>query len=223
MTLTERLLEVANIGAEWVLWVLVALSVLSVAAIIERIVFFLRFKERPELLQASLRRSLERGEVEEARKALAERRSMEARVLSAGLGGANMGPTSAGELMNGALAMEKVRYERNLGFLATVGSNTPFIGLFGTVLGIVNAFAALDLAGGGNVNDKVMVAIAEALVATGVGLLVAIPAVVAYNSFKVMVKRSVARTDSVARTLLAHLSAEGQVEVASNAEASKED
>lgn len=206
--LTEKLFEIANIGAEWVLWLLLLLSVGSLAIIGERIAFYLRVGVDVEAMRRKLVSFLERGDYEGAQKHFAADASMEATVLHAGLAGHALGATSAGELMNGAMATEKVRYERFLGFLATVGSNTPYLGLFGTVLGIIQAFAALDLSGGAQVDNRIMGAIAEALVATGVGLFVAIPAIVAFNFFKVRVKNTTATTDKLARTLLAHLSAE---------------
>ena len=210
MSLTERLLEISNIGAEWVLWLLVVLSVFSIAAIIERAVFFIRTRERVGELQEKLESFLQQGEFAKAEESFGSRLSMESSVLSKGLKGHEMGATSVGELMNGQLATERIRYESQLGFLATVGSNTPFVGLFGTVLGIINAFSALDLAGGAQVSDGVMAALAEALIATGVGLLVAIPAVVAFNLFRVLVKRRVANTEKLARTLIAYLSSESE-------------
>ncbi len=79
------------------------------------------------------------------------------------------------------LSMERARLEQGLTILATLGANAPFIGLFGTVLGIIQAFAALG-AHQNNASD-IMVGISEALIATAVGLFVAIPAVVAYNVF----------------------------------------
>ncbi len=85
------------------------------------------------------------------------------------------------------LTTEKIKLEAGLTVLATLGSNAPFIGLFGTVLGIIQAFGVLsgaspsgETSGGAS---PVMSAISEALVATAVGLFVAIPAVVAYNVF----------------------------------------
>lgn len=80
------------------------------------------------------------------------------------------------------LADRKVELDRGMTVLASLGSNAPFIGLFGTVLGIIQAFGALsgDLSGN---TQSVMVTIAEALIATAVGLFVAIPAVLAYNGF----------------------------------------
>ncbi len=79
------------------------------------------------------------------------------------------------------MAAERPRYERFLSFLGTLGSNAPFIGLFGTVLGIIKAFNDLGAVAiqGSAIQQTVMTGISEALVATAVGLAVAIPAVVA--------------------------------------------
>jgi len=86
--------------------------------------------------------------------------------------------------VEGAKAHERLRLERHLAFLATLGSNGPFIGLFGTVLGIIKAFHDLAAGGAGGAGaSTVMAGISEALVATAVGLMVAIPAVVAFNYF----------------------------------------
>ncbi len=207
MTLTDRFLSIANIGAEWVLWVLVILSIFSIAAMAERIAFFFRTRTSVEAMRKRLQDFLDLGEQKKAYEHFSKQSTMEATVLTVGLNGYDQGPTAAGELMAGTLSIERIRYERNLNFMATLGANAPFIGLFGTVLGIINAFAALDLTGGTEVDDRIMGALAEALIATGVGLLVAIPAVIAFNLFKGRVKRSVANTDKLARTLVAHLSA----------------
>jgi biopolymer transport protein ExbB/TolQ len=117
-----------------------------------------------------------------------------------------MGAASVTELMNGALSGQRQEYERFLPFLATVGSNAPFIGLFGTVLGIIQAFARFDLGSGVSASAGIMRAISEALIATGMGLLVAIPAVIAFNVLKSRINGAVANTDQLARTLIAHLS-----------------
>jgi biopolymer transport protein ExbB len=77
------------------------------------------------------------------------------------------------------LALERASLEKGLTALATLGSNAPFIGLFGTVLGIIQAFGALAIQN--NNTTSVMTGISEALVATAIGLFVAIPAVIAYN------------------------------------------
>jgi biopolymer transport protein ExbB len=109
--------------------------------------------------------------------------------------------------MAGAKARERHRLERNLAFLGTLGSNAPFIGLFGTVIGIIKAFhdLAKNQAGGVTV---VMAGISEALVATAVGLLVAIPAVVAFNYFNRRVRTKMTEVDWMAHLALAELEAE---------------
>jgi biopolymer transport protein ExbB len=103
--------------------------------------------------------------------------------------------------------------EKHLGILGTLGNNCPFIGLFGTVLGIIKAFADLshNQAGGAAV---VMAGIAEALVATAVGLMVAIPAVVAYNIFQGRVRRTLGRVDAMAHLILARSHEENKAEAA---------
>ena len=104
-------------------------------------------------------------------------------------------------------------YARRLGFLATLDSNAPYIGLFGTVLGIVKAFK--DLASNmAEASSSVMGGIAEALVATAVGLVVAIPAVVAFNVFKGTVADAVTDCQLLARLLLARLKAEDAIPAA---------
>lgn len=202
--LTDALLDVALVGAEWVLWVLVALSVALVAICIERIVFYVRRSPEFDELRLDFEDHLDGKEWSEAAELLEDRDTMEARVVLFGLRDRARGPEAVEDRMTGALATEKRRYQRFLPFLGTLGNNAPFIGLFGTVLGIIGAFA--DLAeGSSEASQAVMGSISEALVATGVGLLVAIPAVIAYNTFKSRVDAAVARTDLLGRTLLAHL------------------
>jgi biopolymer transport protein ExbB len=134
---------------------------------------------------------------------------MEARVAVYGLRNIGRGHKSARELMDSAIEWESKRYERFLWFLATLGNNAPFFGLFGTVLGVIMAFDALGSGtkpeGGGS---AVMGPIAEALIATGVGLIVAIPAVVAFNIFKQNVKAAKTNTELLTRTLVAHMFSE---------------
>jgi len=136
-------------------------------------------------------------------------RSMEAAVARACLTHAADGPAAAEEHKAATLEEERLRHEKRIAFLGTLGNNAPFIGLFGTVLGIVRSFKEMskDIA---NASSGVMAGIAEALVATAVGLLVAIPAVVAYNVFKGMVKDSVTNTEALTRVLMAELKSAGK-------------
>src|SRR5206468_10672224 len=102
----------------------------------------------------------------------------------------------------------RLEYEKWLFVLGTLGNNAPFIGLFGTVLGIIRAFvdlAAANKSGGGTNTASVMTGISEALVATAVGLLVAIPAVMAFNIFQRLLKRVVGRSNSLGNAIVAGL------------------
>ena len=129
-------------------------------------------------------------------------------MLAAGLEMAHLGTESAERAMAGTVAAEKLMMERGLSFLATVGSNAPFLGLFGTVLGIIQAFHDLAI-NTAEASEAVMAGISEALVATAVGLLVAIPAVVLYNAFTRWVKSRMARSQSLSQLVLARISASG--------------
>ena len=206
MTLSERLFDIANIGAEWVLWLLLSLSVISVAVMAERAVFLIRRGVDVYSLREKLAVMLDNGKFDAAAAEFQKNDTMETRVLCAGLKRRRLGYRAVNELMSGALVGQKQRYEKRLPFLATLGSNAPFIGLFGTVLGIIKAFAVFDINGGPEASSGIMSAISEALIATGVGLLVAIPAVVAFNIFSSKIKRSMGNTEQLSRTLLAFLS-----------------
>lgn len=93
------------------------------------------------------------------------------------------------------LTEQRIRMEKGLPWLATLGSNAPFIGLFGTVLGIIRAFAALGNEAG--TAGSVMSGISQALYATAAGLFVAIPAVIAFNFFSSRVRRIVAEGEAL--------------------------
>jgi len=123
-------------------------------------------------------------------------------VLRAGIEGARKGKGAAERLVHAALLVETQRLDRRLAFLGTLGNNAPFIGLFGTVLGIIRAFhdLSLDVKGGANV---VMSGVSEALIATAAGLFVAIPAVIAFNAFQRRVSKDVNRAQASADRLLA--------------------
>jgi biopolymer transport protein ExbB len=131
-------------------------------------------------------------------------------VLREGLDWKDRGADAVQEVIDATMARERPRYERFLSILGTLGSNTPFIGLFGTVLGIIKAFKDLGVSGakGAEVQSTVMAGISEALVATAVGLAVAIPAVIGYNILQRSVKNTVARSTALGHALVGHLRAE---------------
>ncbi len=208
MDIEALFLKFSLLGAEWVMWLLVGLSFASVAVMVERTVVFVKLRSDYEQIVAILRKHLRTGDLKGAQKAMADQPGLEAAVARAGLKEADRGPAAAEEAMQGVRARERLGLERNLAYLGTVGSNAPFIGLFGTVLGIIKAFHSL--AGAESANFKVVMAdISEALVATGVGLMVAIPAVVAFNIFGRRVRAKVANSEAVGHMVLAQLKGEG--------------
>jgi biopolymer transport protein ExbB len=202
MSITERLLSFTLLGSEWVLWLLIILSILSVAVMVERWLAFPRGAVDLDDVAANLLELLAAGDVQAARKAIGAPVTPEARVGLVGLSEMARGRDAAAEAMASAKSRERLAMEKRLGILGTLGNNAPFIGLFGTVLGIIRAFADLAQNQGGGAN-VVMRGISEALVATAVGLLVAIPAVVAYNILQGRVRRTMGRIDTMAHLILA--------------------
>lgn len=212
----QRLMS--DFGAAWVMWLLIGLSVVSVAIMLERAWFFYSLRDDIAQLANKFRQILrDKGDMEAARKLLEASPSAEAAVVVAGLVEADGGAQAADEAMKGAMALQRMRLERRLIFLGTVGNNAPFIGLFGTVIGVVQAFEALGkedavsaaaTAAAGMAPQQVMAAIAEALVATAIGLVVAIPAVAMYNVFMRKSKSVLANTEALSRVLMAHLARE---------------
>jgi biopolymer transport protein ExbB/biopolymer transport protein TolQ len=202
--LLHQLLNAAESVGAWALYLLIGLSVASVAISLERIVYFAKRRVDAASLGRDLSRFLRTGDVEGARRRLEGVAAVEAEVMLEGLKCLSHGPESVREVIDAALREKKKEYERGLVFLGTLGNNAPFVGLFGTVLGIVSAFKELGAAGASGQMGNVMSGIAEALVATAVGILVAIPAVVAFNYFQ---KRAGDVEDNVA-TLVNHVFAE---------------
>lgn len=205
-----------NFGAAWVMWLLIGLSVISVAIMLERIWFYFSLRDDLAQLAEKFRDALREEKFKEARRLLETSPSAESKVVLAGMSEADRGPKAAEEAIEGAKALQKIRLERRLAFLGTLGNNAPFIGLFGTVIGVVQAFEGLSVdpnsaAGqaGGGTPQVVMAAIAEALVATAVGLAVAIPAVVAFNIFSRHSRAILANTEALSRVLMSYLVGEG--------------
>jgi biopolymer transport protein ExbB len=199
-----------NSGAAWVLWFLAALSVVSLAVCIER---WHAMRQGPTdlgQLAARLETQLAAGNVEEALQTLQDTPSTAAAIARAGLNLAGHGRLAAEQAMRGRMALERERMSRRLVFLGTVGNNAPFVGLFGTVVGIIQAFEHLGASAatpqvGQAASAAVMTSLAEALVATAVGIFVAIPAVAAYNAFQRRIASILASAEVLSRLVLAFL------------------
>jgi biopolymer transport protein ExbB len=204
-----------SMGAAPILYLMIALSIVSLAIILERAWFFLRIADDLEGLSKQLDMHLQEGDLEGAERRMAGSRSAEAAVVLTGLRKVRSGADAAAEAMLGATAVQRTKLERRLAYLGTLGNNAPFIGLFGTVVGIIMAFEKLGEAGksaaGGAAAAapaEVMSSIAEALVATAIGLAVAIPSVAAYNYFQRRIKSTVANTEALTHVLLSWLKGE---------------
>ena len=204
MDIQERLTAFAMLGATWVMWLLVLLSIVGLAIVLERAYYFFATGDDLVRLKRELLVFLGKKDVAGARKMLAGSKSFEARIAGAGLDAPDAGVESAEERIEGEKDLARLSMERNLVFLGTVGNNAPFLGLLGTVIGIIRAFAALDAAGG-QVSPNLMAEIGEALVATAIGIVVALPAVACFNIFQRIIKSRLARGESLGHDVLAFL------------------
>lgn len=208
--LTRKFLDLtATFGADWVNWVLVAVSLTAMTILVDRIVLYVRTRERYAQLRTAFAASLRDGELGAAL-ASVEGDSLVRNVLRAGLRLAARGeraPAAIEQVMLGQLAEERARYEARLAVLTTIGNISPLIGLLGTVIGIVGAFYVLGRLGTAQAagNPAIMASIGEALVTTGFSIAVAVPAVIAYNALRAHVAARTKHAEALMRELVANL------------------
>jgi biopolymer transport protein ExbB/TolQ len=192
MSLKELLGNVGLFGGA-VMVCLAVLSIFSLGVIIEKHRRFRTASRQSNMFKPVFKKFLHGGEMQELIEALpVYAKAHVAQVVAAGVleydgvRQAGRDPVGSLELVQSALrdSMSETLIESKwgLGFLATIGSTAPFIGLFGTVVGIINAFRSIAATGSGGMS-VVSGGIAEALVSTALGIFVAIPAVVAFNHF----------------------------------------
>ncbi|HEX2879666.1 MAG TPA: MotA/TolQ/ExbB proton channel family protein [Polyangiaceae bacterium] len=204
LSLIKVFLRLAQLGAEWVMWLMLGLAFICVVIIFERLFLFLSTSVDVTALARKLSKLLEAGKYEEAQGLVKTGKAMEERVLADALSMYRKGADSVEEIAAASMIRERQRYERALSYLGTVGANGPFIGLLGTVIGVILSFSELGRNPKGGL-EVVGPGISEALVATAVGLLVAIPAVVFFNWFKGLLKKRVGNADFLVRIVSAHL------------------
>lgn len=207
-------------GASWVLWLLFGLSIFSIAVMLDRARVFWSQRDDIPLLVADLQELLAKGDISAAHARLTQSRSAEATVALAGLAQWQSGAGSAQEAMAAASGLVRARLEKRLIFLGTVGNNAPFIGLLGTVIGVVGAFDALGTGAAAVgatqlASERVMSTIAEALVATAVGLVVAIPAVAVFNYFQGLLMQKLTNIETLGHVLLTHIGDQNRTTAAS--------
>ncbi len=205
VNLVEKLLAVTLLGSEWVLWLLLALSVISLGVIVERAIFYARIRLNFGTFSQEVTQKLIDEDLKGIKELCQRTPAIESQTILRGLEYKERGVDAMEQSMTGFLFGERQKLDHGLVILGTLGSNAPFIGLFGTVIGIIQAFHSLSTnpAGGPSV---VMSGISEALIATAVGLIVAIPAVIAFNLYQRIVKRKISNSEAIKNLIIAHFS-----------------
>ncbi len=189
---------------EWlariILMGLFGLSIWSITIIIDRKKFFSKYSLNNELDKLlNLIAHKEKNKLIEFAK---DKNSLSAKTALAALQINNASTEQIEKTVASFWAQERIILEKGLPILGTLGSTTPFVGLFGTILGIIVSFGALS--SGMIDSQKVMLSLAEALILTAVGLGVAIPAVVAYNYFTRQLTLILREGESVRDAIIAH-------------------
>src|SRR5580658_2849565 len=197
-------MHMALLGDTWVIGLLILASVVSIGVMFERWRVFRKNQGDLAALMDGLAASLEKGDISGAVAQAEQSQRIEARVALAGLKSFPKGAATVEEVMASRWLRERLELEKYLIVLGTLGNNAPFVGLFGTVLGVIKAFNDLGMTGQSGV-AVVMSGISSALIATAFGILVAIPAVIANNFFLTRLREIQTNTDILSRVLLAYL------------------
>jgi biopolymer transport protein ExbB len=165
------------------MYALLICSAISLAVILERIV---EYTKKSRLLRESFMKEIkelaEKGDLEGAKKLCAERKEPIAAVVFAGLKNARYNEKIIMNTMEREIMIETVKLERYTSIVGTIGNIAVYVGLFGTVLGIIRSFHNISQIGSGGIST-IISGVAESLICTATGLAVAIPSVVAYNYF----------------------------------------
>jgi biopolymer transport protein ExbB/TolQ len=204
MDLSSAFVDFAQLGANWVLWLLILMSVISVGVMIDRGLWLRRRDTDTERFVRELKGAFDRDEIDRLQTKYMDDPAIPIQVGLRGMAARAQGAEAAAEAMHGERARWRRAADRNLIVLGTLGNNVPFVGLFGTVLGVINAFQHLAMKSA-NAEQETLSNIAEALSATAIGLLVAIPAVIAFNFFSRRVRVIMGGADEVAHAVLSQI------------------
>jgi biopolymer transport protein ExbB/TolQ len=203
MEIVAVLEKMMMVGSTWILYLLIVLSVMVLAITLERYAYFRRTNLAFKEFCAWLNASLQEKDITKIVARCASKQAPAYELVLEALSNAHHGTEALDFHLQMVIAGLRQDMDRRIIFLGTVGSNAPFIGLLGTVFGVIQAFRQLSLTGVGGSN-AVMAGISEALVATGVGLLVAIPAVVLFNYFQRTIKIRMANLEALRDLFLSH-------------------
>jgi biopolymer transport protein ExbB len=191
------------------MYFLLACSVAMLAVIIERTIRLREASTDTIIFLARLARLVQEGRIGEAQAFCDRSKAAVAAIASAGLARDGRNKDEVRDTLQSAVTLQQHRLGRSLSILGTIASTSPFVGLFGTVLGIMSTFRTMSMASAGAAPD-ISRGIAEALIATAGGLGVAIVAVVAYNYFQTWVSRFDVDFEVVSTEVLHLVSAEGE-------------
>lgn len=206
----ETLFKIAEASAHAIFYIMAVMSVVSVAIMIERHFALKKIASSSKGMARDFRSLIETRTLSQIEKLSHDNKALEARALQHGLNFVkDHGGKGLDELFNSYKAIERPGLERNLNMLGTIASNAPYVGLLGTVMGIMKAFNDLANAPGQG-NEVVMAGIAHALVSTAIGLAVAIPAVVAFNTFQKKVSSILDNVDAARDLCLAWTKSRGE-------------
>jgi biopolymer transport protein ExbB len=169
------------------MWMLLVLSIIAVAIVIERLVFFAQQHGDSKGLLRQIGQRIERDDIPGAIAVCQQNKGLLPKILEFGLQRGTKNRADISDALSIALMEHLNSLERNLGVIGTIAVIAPFVGLFGTVLGIIHAFD--DIALKGNSTPAVVAAgVGEALVTTAAGLFVAVLSVIFFNYFKTRIK-----------------------------------
>jgi biopolymer transport protein ExbB len=203
----KTIFEILRLGG-FTMYILLFCSFLSVMIILERILYYrgLSRTDRTEFMTL-IGRSLKSGRIDTARAICQKTKAPFSQVVFSGLELHGRPEKEMSNAMEREITIETSDLERYIGIVGTIGNTAVYIGLFGTVLGIIRAFHDISVAGAGGMSI-VIGGVAEALVCTATGLAVAIPAVIAYNYFSKRVERFIDDMELCASELLDFIRAE---------------
>jgi biopolymer transport protein ExbB/TolQ len=174
--------EILQIGG-FTMYILIFCSVLSIAIFLERIIYYRRrCKIKRAEFMTKIAGVLKTGDIERVKEICKETLTPFSRVVYCGLQHHGHRGRVISNSMEREISVETTKLERSISIVGTIGNTAVYIGLFGTVLGIIRAFHDIAAAGAGGMSI-VIGGVAEALVCTAAGLFVAIPAVIAFNYF----------------------------------------
>ncbi len=177
----EVLFRIADASAHGILYFMGIISVVSVSIMVERFATLKRISSSSAAISLEFRKLIGTQDIDQVEKLSRDDSSLEGKALGYGLSFVKKhGTDGLDELFSSFKTVERPLLEKNLNILGTIASNAPYVGLLGTVMGIMKAFNDLAVAPGQG-NEVVMAGIGHALVSTALGLAVAIPAVVAFN------------------------------------------